>query len=457
MSIKPSLPKGTRDIGPAAMLRREFILNHLKTIFKKYGFLPIETPAMENLQTLTGKYGEEGDRLIFKVLNSGDFLKKGNKEALAAENSSAYGKSISDKALRYDLTVPFARFVSQNQNEVAFPFKRYQIQPVWRADRPQKGRFREFYQCDADAIGSSSLWLELDFIRMYDEAFTALSVPVNIHFNNRKLLAAFAEALKIDDRLGEFTILLDKLDKIGIEGVIRELEKNNFEPAVGEALKTVLDKEGTNAQKLDQLEQLIANSPNGPKGLEEVRFVLDKLKALNLKNNLVLDLSLARGLDYYTGAIFEVKATNVEMGSIGGGGRYDDLTGIFGLKNISGMGISFGLDRIQLVMEELELFPDFKGNSTQVLFLNFGEEEALYSLKLVNALRDKNVKAELYPDASKMKKQLDFANKKQIPYTVMIGSNEIKEGSFAVKNMEDGNQQKLDEAALISFLENLKK
>lgn len=449
MSVKPSLPKGTRDLLPEAMQKREHILSVLKDVFRKYGFLPIETPAMENLSTLTGKYGEEGDRLIFKILNSGDFIKKSDKAAFEQENANAFGQSISEKALRYDLTVPFARFVVQNQNDLHFPFKRYQIQPVWRADRPQKGRFREFYQCDADAVGSDSLLMELEFIRMYEQVFKTLGVDVAIHMNNRKLLAGLASALGITERLGEFTIILDKLDKIGEDGVRADLEKNGFAPEVGDGLFKIIGATGSNEEQLKTIASLVGSTEVGAKGIEEVQFVLDNIAGLHLQNELVLDISLARGLDYYTGAIFEVKAKNVEMGSIGGGGRYDDLTGIFGMKGLSGIGISFGLDRIQIVMEELGLFTDEQSTSTEVLFINFGDKEALFSLSVANELRDMGVKAEVYPDKSKMKKQLDFANKKNIPNVVMIGSQEMETGKFNRKDMLSGEQKEYSRIELL--------
>ncbi len=456
MSIKPSLPKGTRDLMPEAMQKREYILSSIKTVFCKYGFQPIETPAMENLSTLTGKYGEEGDKLIFKILNSGDFIKKSNKQAYADDDSNAFGASISEKALRYDLTVPFARFVVQNQNDLTFPFKRYQIQPVWRADRPQKGRFREFYQCDADAVGSDSLLMELEFIRMYDEVFKKLKVPAAIHMNNRKLLAGLAEVMGISDRLTEFTVILDKLDKIGNEGVARELTQKGFPEKASTLLFEILSTKGSNAEKLEVFKKALAGNEMGEKGIAELEFVLNNLSSLKLTNDLVLDVSLARGLDYYTGAIFEVKPVGVEMGSIGGGGRYDDLTGIFGMKNLSGIGISFGLDRIQIVMEELNLFPEMDGNSTEVLFVNFGEAESLYSLTFANELRDLGVKAEVYPDSSKLKKQLDFANKKNIPNVILIGSNEMKAEKFTMKNMNEGTQEDYSRIEILEYFTNRK-
>ncbi len=431
---------------PETMLRREYILNILKPVFKKFGFLPIETPAMENLSTLTGKYGEEGDRLIFKLLKSGDFLNSANEQKLAEKDAQGVLKDISDKALRYDLTVPFARFVVQNQNELQFPFKRYQIQPVWRADRPQKGRFREFYQCDADAVGSDSLLLELDFIRIYQEAFEKLNIPVLIKINNRKVLAGIAESLEISDQLGDFTVALDKLDKIGLEGVKTELEKKGFGPGVTEGISRIAGLSGSAAEVLNDIEELIYSSETGRKGVEELRFVLDNVDE---HAPLQIDLTLARGLDYYTGAIFEVVAPDVNLGSIGGGGRYDDLTAIFGMKGLSGIGISFGLDRIYLVMEELGLFPDMDAEGTEVLFINFGQEESLFALKLANELRDLSVKSEVYPDSAKLKKQMDFANKKNIPYVVLIGSQEIQDGQFTVKYMQSGEQKTLSRIELL--------
>ncbi len=438
MSVKPSLPKGTRDFLPREMLRRERIIEVMKTNFKKFGFSPIETPAMENLSALTGKYGEEGDRLIFKILKSGDYLKKIDEKAYGERNSMALTSSISDKALRYDLTVPFARFVVQHQNELFFPFKRYQVQPVWRADRPQKGRFREFYQCDADAVGSDSLLLELDFIMLYNAVFTELGIPVVIKFNNRKVLAGIAESLGITERFTEFTVALDKLDKIGLEGVLKELAEKGFDDKVQSGLKKIAGLSGSNDNKLSVIESLMGDSMIGRKGLEELRYVIQNLPDIN--STLEVDITLARGLDYYTGAIFEVKAKGVEMGSVGGGGRYDDLTGIFGLKNLSGIGISFGLDRIQLVMEELDLFSDLKAEGTEVLFVNFGEEEALFCTRLASELRRLGVNAEVYPDSTKLKKQMDFANKKEIPYVVLIGTEELKKGEFTVREMSSGEQ-----------------
>lgn len=448
MAQKPSLPKGTRDILPDSMLQREYILDCIRSVFKKYGFAPIETPAMEKLSTLTGKYGEEGDRLIFKILPRGRKYDSAFKES----DSTAVEKRLSEnieEALRYDLTVPFARFVAQNQNDLSFPFKRYQIQPVWRADRPQKGRFREFFQCDADAIGSKSLLQELEFISIYQEVFQNLQLPVRIKMNHRKVLAGLTENFGVYEHFGAFTIALDKLDKIGLEGVVKELSDKGLADSATDALKGIANLSGTNNEKLESLISLVGESEIGKEGLDELKFVLHSADTLGISDLLDIDLSLARGLDYYTGAIFEVKAEGIELGSIGGGGRYDDLTGIFGLPNMPGIGISFGLDRIQLALEELTLFPSLAANSTEILLINFGDEEALFGLKLAKQLRDLGVKVESYPDSTKLKKQLDYANKKGIHYVLMIGSNEIKEGKFLLKDMRDGSQEHLGAIELL--------
>lgn len=438
MALKPSLPKGTRDIMPQAMLAREYILDNLREVFKKYGFLPIETPAMENASTLTGKYGEEGDRLIFKILPRGD------KAKLSAD------KIVAKEALRYDLTVPFARFVVQNQNEIGFPFKRYQIQPVWRAETPQRGRYREFYQCDADAVGSDSLLLELDFVSIYQEVFEKLNLKVEIKINNRKLLAGFAEVFGIEERLGEFTICLDKLDKIGEQGVLTEMKAKGFgEPAM-EGFKKIASIKGNNEETLSSIKKILENSEIGKKGIEEISFVLK-----NSEKNcpLKLDLTLARGLDYYTGAIFEVVSKEVQMGSIGGGGRYDDLTSIFGLKNVSGIGISFGLDRIQLVLEELNRFPEFGNQSTQILFFNFGDAQALESLKWVKALRAAGIKADIYPDSSKFKKQIAYASNRGVSYIALI-ENIPESGAekLQIRNMQSREEEYLSLEDLVAKL-----
>ena len=439
MAQKPSIPKGTRDFSPAVMLKRNYIIEVIKKSFKTFGFLPIETPSMENLPTLMGKYGEEGDRLIFKILNSGDYLKKVNL------NSDFEAKKmmpkISEKALRYDLTVPFARYVVQHQNDIALPFKRYQIQPVWRADRPQKGRFREFYQCDADVVGSDSLLYEVELIQLYDKVFTDLKLPSVIKFNNRKILSGIAEVIGEEDKLIDMTVAIDKLDKIGIDKVKDEMLEKGISSLAVEKLDPLLNMQGAISEKLKTMRDVLSNSVVGLEGVDEIQKVIDKLSVLGLESTEIdFDLTLARGLNYYTGSIFEVQAKGVQMGSIGGGGRYDDLTGIFGLKNMPGIGISFGLDRIYLVLEELNLFPNLEADYTQVLFVNFGEQEADYCLKALQKLRNAGINSELYPDAAKMKKQMNYANKKGIPYVVLVGEDEMKTGQLTVKNMNDGSQ-----------------
>ncbi len=450
---KPSIPKGTRDFTPAVMLRRNYIMDIIKSEFKHFGFAPIETPSMENSSTLMGKYGEEGDRLIFKILNSGDYLKKVDEELLSSKLSNQVTSKISEKALRYDLTVPFARFVVQNQNDLTFPFKRYQIQPVWRADRPQKGRFREFYQCDADVVGSNSLYQEVELIQLYDAVFSKLGLKVTIQMNNRKILAGLAEIAGIEDRLIDFTVALDKLDKIGEEKVKEEMRSKGISDEAISILNPLFHFEGDFLTKKDKLKGLLQASSIGKEGIEDVEFVYNTVAELGLgKAELNLDVTLARGLNYYTGCIFEVSAEGVQMGSVGGGGRYDDLTSVFGLKNISGVGISFGLDRIYLVLEELNLFPDLSADSVQVLFVNFGEEEALQSLKYIKQLREKGINAELYPDPVKMKKQLTYANKKEIGFIVMIGEKEIENQTLTLKNMLDGSQKEITVENLIQEL-----
>ena len=439
MAQKPSIPKGTRDFSPAVMLKRNYIIEVIKKAFKTFGFLPIETPSMENLSTLMGKYGEEGDRLIFKILNSGDYLKKVD---LSSDfEAKKMMPKISEKALRYDLTVPFARYVVQHQNDIALPFKRYQIQPVWRADRPQKGRFREFYQCDADVVGSDSLLYEVELIQLYDKVFTDLKLPSVIKFNNRKILSGIAEVIGEEDKLIDITVAIDKLDKIGIDKVKDEMLEKGVSSAAVEKLDPILNMQGVISEKLKTMRDVLSNSVVGLEGVDEIQKVMDKLSALGLESTEIdFDLTLARGLNYYTGSIFEVQAKGVQMGSIGGGGRYDDLTGIFGLKNMPGIGISFGLDRIYLVLEELNLFPSLEADYTQVLFVNFGEQEADYCLKALQKLRNAGINSELYPDAAKMKKQMNYANKKGIPYVVLVGEDEMKTGQLTVKNMNDGSQ-----------------
>lgn len=442
---KPSIPKGTRDFGPAEMGRRNYIFDTIKTSFKRYGFLPIETPSMENLSTLTGKYGDEGDKLIFKILNSGDYLKKADKTALENGDSSSLISSISEKALRYDLTVPFARFVVQNQNELTFPFKRYQIQNVWRADRPQKGRYREFHQCDADVVGSDSLLYEVELVQIFDEVLSNLNVPdFTIKINNRKVLSGIAEVCGESDKIIDITVAIDKLDKIGEEGVLKELVERGINPEAIEKLKPLFALSGTFLEKINQMKILLASSEVGMKGLEELEFIVNTVNQLGLnKAKLEFEVTLARGLNYYTGAIFEVAANGVKIGSICGGGRYDDLTGVFGMPNMSGVGISFGADRIYDVLEELNLFPASTTIGTTVLFVNFGEAEVNYCLPLLKDLRANNIAAEMYPDTAKMKKQMKYADDKHVPYVVMVGESEMETNLLTVKNMETGEQAAL--------------
>ncbi|WP_417444767.1 histidine--tRNA ligase [Joostella sp.] len=452
MAQKPSIAKGTRDFTPEEVVKRNYIIDTIKSHFQTFGFLPIETPSFENSDTLMGKYGDEGDRLIFKILNSGDFLSKVDDALYEKKDANALTGKISEKALRYDLTVPFARYVVMHQNEIELPFKRYQVQPVWRADRPQKGRFREFYQCDADVVGSKSLWQEVEFVQLYDAVFHSLKLEgVTIKMNNRKILSGIAEVIGAKDKLIDFTVALDKLDKIGEDGVKKEmLEKGISEDAI-QKVQPLFSFTGSNTDKLNSLRALLEASEEGMKGVDELSFIIDAVTTLGLKTaKLDLDVTLARGLNYYTGAIFEVGApAEVKMGSIGGGGRYDDLTGIFGLKNVSGVGISFGLDRIYLVLEELGLFPEEVSESTKVLFLNFGQNEALYCLKALKKLREAGIKSEMYPDDAKMKKQMNYANKRNIPFVVLAGSKEIEGGTFTLKNMNSGEQFEVTTEELI--------
>lgn len=455
MAQKPSIPKGTRDFTPEEVAKRNYIINTIKTEFQKFGFQPIETPSFENSDTLMGKYGEEGDRLIFKILNSGDFLNKADEQALEEKDSTKLTSSISEKALRYDLTVPFARYVVQHQNELEFPFKRYQIQPVWRADRPQKGRFREFYQCDADVVGSDSLWQEVEFVQLYDAVFTNLGLEkVSIKINNRKILSGFAEVIGEKDRLIDFTVALDKLDKIGEEGVKEEMRQRGISSEALEKIQPVFGLEGSFSEKITVLENILNSSEEGKKGIAELKFIQKAISEMPLKTAILdLDVTLARGLNYYTGAIFEVSApAEVQMGSIGGGGRYDDLTGVFGLNDISGVGISFGLDRIYLVLEELNKFPQTVTSNTRVMFINFGEEEALYALQAIQHLRNTGIAAELYPDSAKMKKQMNYANKREIPFVILAGREEMDAAEYGFKNMKTGEQEKVTLDRLINLL-----
>lgn len=447
MASKPSIPKGTRDFSPAEVAKRQYIISIIKSNFEKFGFQPIETPSFENSETLMGKYGEEGDRLIFKILNSGEYLKDVPLEFLEYKQEKVITPKISEKALRYDLTVPFARYVVQHQSEIEFPFKRYQIQPVWRADRPQKGRFREFYQCDADVVGSKSLWQEVELVQLYDSVFSQLGLEsVTIKINNRKILSGIAEVIGAKDKLIDFTVALDKLDKIGEDGVKKEMIEKGIAASAIEKVQPLFNFTGTISEKMDKLSALLSTSEEGLKGVEELRFICDNVSSLGLNKAILdLDVTLARGLNYYTGAIFEVAAPkSVSMGSIGGGGRYDDLTGIFGLPNVSGVGISFGLDRIYLVIEELNLFPETVTSGTKALFINYGEKEALYSMKAIAKLRGFGIKVELYPDNVKVGKQFQYADKRGIPFAVIVGETEMKEEKFALKNLVSGEQVLLD-------------
>lgn len=456
MAQKPSIPKGTRDFSPEEVSKREYIVQTIKKQFQHFGFQPIETPSFENSDTLMGKYGEEGDRLIFKILNSGDFLRKVKNDLYTEKDSLKLTPKISEKALRYDLTVPFARYVVQHQNEIDFPFKRYQIQPVWRADRPQKGRFREFFQCDADVVGSNSLWQEVEFVQLYDVVFTQLKLAgVSIKMNNRKILSGFAEVIGESDKLIDFTVALDKLDKIGEEGVTKEMQEKGISAEAIKTIRPIFSLGGNFSDKIASLKEILASSEIGKKGIEELEFVQKAIEKMPLQTaNLDLDVTLARGLNYYTGAIFEVAAPpDVKMGSIGGGGRYDDLTGIFGLNNISGIGISFGLDRIYLVLEELDLFPNSAKNNTKVIFINFGQKEALYAMQAVQKLRENGINAELYPDSAKMKKQMNYANKRDIAYVVLAGSKEMENQEFTLKNMKTGEQDNFGFEKMLKVLQ----
>lgn len=455
MAQKPSIPKGTRDFNPTEVSRREYIIGTLKKHFQLYGFMPIETPSFENSETLLGKYGEEGDRLIFKILNNGAFLNKVDEKALADKNEALVTSQISDRALRYDLTVPFARYVVQHQNEIAFPFKRYQIQNVWRADRPQKGRFREFTQCDADVVGSDSLLQEVELIKLFDDVYTDLGLKgCTIKINNRKILAGIAQMIGAEDKLIDFTVALDKLDKIGADKVKQEMLDKGIDSSAIEKLDPVFSLKGSFEEKITTMKSLLASSEIGLQGITELEFIKENLTGLELKTtNLDLDITLARGLNYYTGCIFEVAAPDgVNMGSISGGGRYDDLTGIFGMKDMSGVGISFGLDRIYLVLEELDLFPTTVKAGVQVLFINFGPVEASYCLKLMFRLRASGIKTELYPDSGKMKKQMTYADKNDIPYVILAGEDEIESGKLTLKNMKTGDQDQLTVDQLIKKL-----
>ena len=456
---KPSIPKGTRDFSPQEVVKRNFIFDTIKAVFRKYGYQEIQTPTMENLDTLTGKYGEEGDQLIFKILNSGDYLSKLSPEQLQTTTSKVLTPKISEKALRYDLTVPFARYVVMHQNDINLPFKRFQIQPVWRADRPQKGRYREFYQCDADVVGSESLLNEAEFVLIYQEALSKLGLKdFTIKIPHRKILSGIAEIIGKPELIVDMTVAIDKLDKIGLDSVVKELLEKGFRESDIEKLKPIIELSGSNEAKIQSLKSVLASSTIGLKGIAELEQIFTYIQKLQTPNskfptlNCELDITLARGLNYYTGAIFEVKCNEVAMGSIGGGGRYDDLTGMFGLKDLTGVGISFGADRIYDVMEELQLFPENAGESTRVLIGNFDETAESYALPLLSALRQNGIAAELYPTAAKLKKQLSYADAKKIPYVILIGSEEMESGLLSLKNMQSGEQQKLDISTIIQLL-----
>jgi len=474
--LKPSIPKGTRDFSPTEMVRRNFIFKTIREVFERYGYQPIETPAMENIETLTGKYGDEGDKLIFKILNSGEyadnvqiksvdidnvknkFLRDNSPFALLSDfvQSNKLASQISEKALRYDLTVPFARYVVQHQNEITFPFKRYQIQPVWRADRPQKGRYREFFQCDADVIGSDSLLNEVELVQIINDVYSKLGISVTIKINNRKVLSGLAEVIGEKDKIVDITVAIDKLDKVGVEGVNKELKEKGVSDSAIQKLQPVISFTGNQKEKIDLLKQIIGGTEVGKKGIEEIEFVFNSISSGKLPiTNLELDITLARGLNYYTGAIFEVKANDVQIGSICGGGRYDDLTGIFGLPNVSGVGISFGIDRIFDVMNELNLFENLglASSTTKVMFAHFGDEERSYCIGVASLLRTAGINTEIYPDVTKkISKQFDYANKKQIPFVIVVGGDEMKSGELALKNMSTGEQRKSNVAEIIKIL-----
>lgn len=453
---KPGIPKGTRDFSPEEMVKRNYIFDIIKSVFRKYGYQEIQTPTMENLDTLTGKYGDEGDKLIFKVLNSGDFLAKVSSEKLQTANSKTITSDISEKALRYDLTVPFARYVVMHQNDIALPFKRFQVQPVWRADRPQKGRYREFYQCDADVVGSESLLNEAEFVLIYQEALSNLGLKdFTIKINNRKILSGIAEIIGKPELIIDMTVAIDKLDKIGMEGVVKELLEKGFGESDIEKLRPIIELDGSNSEKIEKLKSVLIKSETGLKGIAELETIfnyIEKLKTANCKLQTELDITLARGLNYYTGAIFEVKSNEVAMGSIGGGGRYDDLTGMFGLKDLTGVGISFGADRIYDVLEELNLFPSSANETTRVLISNFDESAEAFALPILSQLRQNGIASELYPQAAKLKKQLGYADAKGIPFVILIGSDEMESGLLTLKNMKSGEQQKLPVADIITQL-----
>lgn len=449
--MKPSIPKGTRDFGPVEMAKRNYIFNTIRQVYARHGYTQIETPAMENLSTLMGKYGEEGDRLLFKILNSGDFLAKISEEELAERNPLHLAARFCEKGLRYDLTVPFARYVVQHREELQMPFKRYQIQPVWRADRPQKGRYREFYQCDADVVGSDSLLNEVELVEIMQEVFSCFGIRVCIKINNRKILTGIAEVIGALDKIVDITVAIDKLDKIGLDGVNEELRSGGLDETAIEKLQPIIKLSGTNAEKMQTMRQVLATSDTGLKGVEEVEFVLRTLSTEE-QENVEFDLTLARGLNYYTGCIFEVKALDVQIGSITGGGRYDNLTGIFGMPGLSGVGISFGADRIYDVLNQLDLYPKDAVQGVRLLFINFGEREAAHCLRLARMVRAAGIPVEVYPDAAKMKKQMSYANARQIPFVALVGEQEMADGTVSLKNMESGEQRSLAIDELIGAL-----
>ena len=440
MAAKPGIPKGTRDFSPVEMAKRNYIFNTIRDVFHLFGYQQIETPSMENLSTLMGKYGDEGDKLLFKIQNSGDYFNGITDEELLSRNAVKLASKFCEKGLRYDLTVPFARYVVMHRDEISFPFKRYQIQPVWRADRPQKGRYREFYQCDADVVGSNSLLNEVELVQMIDRVFGKFGVRVSIKINNRKILTGIAEIIGEADKIVDITVAIDKLDKIGLENVNAELASKGIPQEAIDKLQPIILLSGSNEEKLETLKTVLATSEAGLKGVEESEFILKTVSALGVKSEVELDLTLARGLNYYTGAIFEVKALDVQIGSISGGGRYDNLTGVFGMDGMSGVGISFGADRIFDVLNQLDLYPKEAVNGTELLFVNFGDKEAAFFLPILTKVREAGVRAEIYPDASKMKKQMGYANDKQIPFVAIVGENEMNEGKLTLKNMTTGEQ-----------------
>lgn len=452
MATKPSIPKGTRDFSPVEMAKRNYIFNTIREVFYLYGFQQIETPSMENLSTLMGKYGEEGDKLLFKIQNSGDYFSGLTDEELLSRNAAKLASKFCEKGLRYDLTVPFARYVVMHRDEIIFPFKRFQIQPVWRADRPQKGRYREFYQCDADVVGSNSLLNEVELVQMIDTVFQKFGIRISIKINNRKILTGIAEIIGEADKIGDITVAIDKLDKIGLDNVNAELASKGIPQEAIDKLQPIILLSGSNEEKLATLKNVLAASETGLKGVEESEFILKTIAGLGIKSEVELDLTLARGLNYYTGAIFEVKALDVQIGSISGGGRYDNLTGVFGMDGMSGVGISFGADRIYDVLNQLDLYPKEAVNSTQLLFVNFGDAEAAYVLPILSQARAAGIRAEIYPDAAKMKKQMSYANAKMVPFVAIVGENEMKEGKVTLKNMTSGEQSLVTPDELVAAI-----